>query len=135
MAKVLETSAPPDRVWDLIARPARWPEWSLYVRGAEGLGDPEGEAGARGKVILTGGVKVAAEIVAVEPGRSWSWKVGSIIVEHRVEPTPQGSRLSMPVRATRTAWSPLALAYAPVVDLFTGRIARLAERQPAGRET
>ncbi len=127
MTRVLETSAPPERVWDLIARPARWREWSLYVRGAEGLGDPEVEAGAKGSVILTGGLRVAAKIITVEPGRSWSWKVGGIIVDHEIEPTADGCRLSMPVRAARTAWSPLALAYGPVVDLFTGRIARVAE--------
>lgn len=132
MTRVLESIAPPERVWDLIARPGRWPEWSLYVRGAEGLGDPEVEAGAKGRVILAGGIKVPAEIIAVKPGRSWSWKVGGIIVDHQVEATSQGSRLSMPVEAARSAWSPLALVYAPVVDLFTSRIVKVAEREPKG---
>ena len=129
LTRVLGCRAATGTVWELISRPDRWSEWSLYVRGAEGLGDPEVKAGAKGRVIVAGGLKVPAEILEVEPGRSWSWKVGGVIVDHVVEPDGHGSRLSMPVRSAGPAWAPVALAYAPIVDLFTSRIVAIAEAE------
>jgi hypothetical protein len=90
------------------------------------------EAGAKGRVIVAGGLKVPAEILEVEPGRSWSWKVGGVIVDHVVEPDGDGCRLSMPVRSSGSFWAPLALAYAPIVGLFTGRIVEVAEAETRG---
>lgn len=113
-----------------MARPDQWSRWSPYVLGAEGLGSPEIEPGATGKVILRGGIRVPAEINEVVPGRSWSWRVGGVIVHHIVESTAGGSRLAMPVEAIGRAWSVPAALYAPVVGLIARRIVRIAERAP-----
>lgn len=123
----VECRAAPERLWELVARPELWHRWSPYVRGAEGLGSPEVEQGARGKVVLRGGISLPAEVTEVTPGRSWSWQVGGIVVHHIVTATPSGSRLEMPVESEGRLWAPAALAYAPVVDLIARRIARVAE--------
>jgi uncharacterized protein YndB with AHSA1/START domain len=123
----VECTATPARLWELVARPDLWSRWSPYVRGAEGLGSPEVEQGARGKVVLRGGIRVPAEILEVSPGRSWSWRVGGIIVNHIVSPAPGGSRLTMPVKSDGRLWTPAALAYAPFVDLIARRVAQVAE--------
>ena len=121
-------SAPADAVWNLIARPDQWHRWSPHVRGAEGLGTPEVRAGASGHVVLVGGAKLPAEILSVEPGRSWTWRVGGLVLEHIVTTAPDEVKLEMPVRATRPLWKPVAAAYQPVVNLIARRIVRLAER-------
>jgi hypothetical protein len=59
----VETEAPAADVWALIARPARRHEWSPHVAGAEGLGEPEVEAGAVGSVVLRGAARIGAEIL------------------------------------------------------------------------
>jgi hypothetical protein len=123
----VECAARPARLWELVARPDLWSRWSPYVRGAEGLGSPEVEQGARGKVVLRGGIRVPAEILEVSPGRSWSWQVGGIVVHHIVTPAPGGSRLVMSVEPNGTLWTPAALAYAPVVNLIARRVAQAAE--------
>lgn len=123
----VECAAPPEQLWQLVARPDRWNEWSPYVRGAEGLGSPEVEAGSKGSVILRGGIRLPAEVTAVDPGRSWSWKVGGIVVHHIVTPAPGGSLLEMTVEASAKAWTPAAKLYAPVVGVIAGRTARAAE--------
>lgn len=131
--KAIESAADPERIWELIARPANWRLWSPHVRGAEGLGEPEVQPGRQGKVILAGGLRVPARILSVDPGRSWSWKVGGLVIDHLVEPTSDGASLAMPVRSEGRFWSPFALAYAPVVDSIAQRIARLAEQPDPGR--
>ncbi|MGI8630992.1 MAG: SRPBCC family protein [Solirubrobacterales bacterium] len=65
-----ESTAPPEVAWKLLAEPRCWSRWAPHVRGARGLGDPEVEEGARGSVLLPGGLPVAAEILTVDAGRS-----------------------------------------------------------------
>jgi uncharacterized protein YndB with AHSA1/START domain len=125
----VDCTASPERLWALIARPDRWSEWSPHVRGGEGLGSPEVREGARGSVVLRGGLRLAAEITKVTPGHSWAWRVGGLKVRHRIEPTERGSRLEMAVEAANGGWSPAAIAYAPLVGLIARNIARVAERE------
>jgi uncharacterized protein YndB with AHSA1/START domain len=130
----VDCDAPSELVWALLARPERWGEWSPYVAGAEGLGSPEVVAGSRGHVVLRGGVRLAAEILDVVPGRSWTWRVGGIRVRHAVHTLPGGrSRLEHEVTGTALPWSAAALAYAPLVGLIALNIARVAGRQGASR--
>ncbi|HJZ37903.1 MAG TPA: SRPBCC family protein [Solirubrobacterales bacterium] len=120
--------APPTAVWSLIARPGRWHEWSPYVTGAEGLGEPEVEAGAVGAVLLPGGLRVGAEILEVVPGRSWAWRVKGLVIRHAVEPVHGGTRLSMTPEGDGPLWAPLALAYRLPTALIARNVARVAQR-------
>jgi hypothetical protein len=99
------------------------------VRGGEGLGEPEVEAGAVGKVLLPGGVRIDAEILAVEPGRSWTWQVGGLRVRHEVEPIPDGARLTMTPEGNGVLWGPAALLYRLPTALIAHNIARVASRR------
>jgi hypothetical protein len=121
-----ETEASPAAVWSLIAEPARWHEWSPYVAGAEGLGTPEVEAGARGAVVLRGGVRIGAEILEVIPGRSWSWEVKGLRIRHEVEPTERGSRLTMTPEGSGLLRAPAAWAYRLPTALIARNVARVA---------
>jgi uncharacterized protein YndB with AHSA1/START domain len=124
----VESSASPERVWALIARPGRWSEWSPHVRGAEGLGSPTVRAGARGSVVLRGGMRTAARVTDVVPGESWTWEVGGLTVRHSVRPTAGGCRIEHEVTGSSRAWSAVAVAYAPIIGLIARNIARVAER-------
>lgn len=117
------------RVWELIATPGRWREWSPHVVGAEGLGAATVKAGAEGHVVLRGGLRLPARISTVEPGRSWTWQVGGIHVLHGVGPRVGGSRIRLEVTGSSRPWSAAALAYLPAVALIARNIARVAERQ------
>jgi len=99
------------------------------VKAAEGLGSPEVEQGASGHVVLKGGIRIPAEVTQVEPGRSWTWQVGGIVVRHIVTPTADGCRLEMPVESSGAPWSVAATLYTPFVGLIARRIARIAEAE------
>lgn len=82
-------------------------------------------------MILVGGVKLPAEVLAVSRGRSWSWKVGCLVIDHVIETLPDGRlKLEMPVKASNPLFAPVAVAYTPIVDRITARIIRLAETDP-----
>ena len=123
-----DTSAAPDRAWELIARPARWHEWAPHVRGAVGLGSPEVRAGAVGAVRLLGVVPVPARIVDKRPGRSWAWQVGPVVLVHRVRPHRAGG-----CEVAVDLWAPgpleplLAATYGRVIGVMVRRLARVAE--------
>lgn len=122
----VETEASAPEVWSLLAEPRRWHEWSPYVAGAEGLGEPEVEAGAVGSVVLRGGVKIGAEILAVVPGESWTWQVKGLRIRHEVHPTPGGCRLTMTPEGSGPFWAPVALGYRLPTALIARNIARVA---------
>lgn len=129
-AGAVECDAPAELVWALLARPERWPQWSPHVAGGEGLGTPEVVEGSAGHVMLRGGIRIPARIVAVAPGESWSWQVAGMTVGHRVVPLPNGrSRIEISTEGRSAPWSLAARLYAPVVGLIAHNVARVAERQ------
>lgn len=122
------SSASPDVAWSLVARPDRWHEWSPHIRGAWSLGRPEVEKGARGAVRLFGVVPVPARITAVAPGRSWTWRVGPVDMDHRVEAGAdgKGSLIGVDLRAAPAVEAVLRVTYGPVVQLLVKNLARVA---------
>ena len=124
------SGAPPERAWALLARPARWHEWAPHVRGAVGLGAPEVRSGAVGLVRLLGVVPVPARIVAKRAGRSWTWRVGPALMEHRVRELPGGRcEVAVDLSAPGPLEPALAASYGPVIAVMVRRLARLAERR------
>lgn len=118
-----ESSAPAAVAWSLVARPDRWSRWAPHVRGSWGLGSPEVEQGRLGAVRLLGVIPVPARVLEVDPGRRWGWRVGPARLDHLVEPTATGCRVTMILSAPR----PVEATYGRVVDLFVRRLARAAE--------
>jgi hypothetical protein len=123
-----ESTAAPETAWAMIAEPARWHEWSPYLRGAWGLGEPEVQADRLGAARLLWVLPVPAQIVDKQPGRSWTWRVGPATLVHQVTPRPGGGGCTVAV--TIAAPGPLepllAATYGPVVQLLVSRLARLA---------
>ena len=121
------SSASPEAAWALIARPARWSEWAPHLRGAWGLGEPEVRVGALGAARLLGAVPVPARIIAKRTGRAWTWRVGPVVMVHRVEPRSAGSEIAVDLKAARPVEALLAVTYGPVVAALVRRLARVAE--------
>ena len=123
------SAASPRQAWPYLARPALWPTWAPHLRGAWGLGDPEVELGARGAVRLLGVVPVPARIVAKEPERSWTWRVGPATLVHRVEPAAGGgSTIAIDLEAPGPLEAALGATYGPVIALLLRNLARVAAR-------
>ena len=122
-----DSAATPAEAWSLIAEPRRWAEWAPHVRGAWGLGAPEVEVGKLGAAKLAGIVPVPAKITDKQPGRSWTWRVGPIVLVHAVHPTPVGCRVSVTVDGPGV----LTAAYGPVVGLMVRRLASVAAASSA----
>lgn len=123
------TSADPATAWSLMSEPGRWHEWSPHVRGAWGLGEPEVQRGARGAARLLGVVPIPAKVTAVADGRSWTWAVGFMQLDHRVEPDPDGSGgsiVGVDIRAAPAVEAVLRVTYGPVVSLLVKNLARVA---------
>jgi hypothetical protein len=126
------STASPARAWSLLARPERWHEWAPHVRGARGLGDPEVRAGARGAAMLLGVLPVPARVTAKRDRRSWTWRVGPVEMDHRVQAHGQGSMVAIEIRAPGAVEAILRVNYGPVVAVLVRNLARAAEGRPAG---
>ena len=115
-------------MWDLLARPALWSQWAPHLRGANGLGSPEVEPGAARDVSLLGMVPVPARVTAKRPGSSWTWRVGPLEIDHRVEPRDSGSVVMIDMRAPAALEPLLRVSYGPLVALLVRNLARVAAR-------
>ncbi|CAA9487881.1 MAG: hypothetical protein AVDCRST_MAG53-1120 [uncultured Solirubrobacteraceae bacterium] len=126
------SAADTDTAWALVAQPARWHEWSPHLRGAWGLGEPEVERGARGAARLLGVVPIPASVTAVAAGHSWTWRVGLMELDHRVDPDPHGaggSIVGVDIRAAPALEAVLRFTYGPVVAVLVRNLARVAGRE------
>ena len=124
----VEIRASAAEVWSLLAAPARWHEWSPYVAGGEGLGEPVVEEGAVGVVVLRGGPKIGARILEVVPGEAWTWQVKGLRIRHEVHPASTGSRLTMTPSGSGPFWAPVAAGYRRPPALITRNVSRVASR-------
>jgi hypothetical protein len=123
------SSADPAAAWSLLARPGRWREWAPQLRGAWGLGEPEVRAGARGAARLLGVVPVPATVTRTVPGRLWTWRVGPVELDHRVDPRAgDGCVVGVDLRSPAPLEAVLRVTYGPVVALLVAHLARVAER-------
>ena len=124
----VDSVAAPDRVWDLYAQPARWKEWAPHIRSPHGLGAPEVEPGASGRIHLAGLAPVWAEVTSKRPGRSWTWRVGLVELTHTVSPRPGGgSTIGLAMRAPAPMELAIRIGYAPITKLLLKNLARKAE--------
>jgi uncharacterized protein YndB with AHSA1/START domain len=79
-------AAPASTMWALLARPDHWPGWGPSVRAVE-CSDDEIRPGTRGRVRTPLGAWLPFTVTAVEPGRTWHWRVaGFAATGHRIEP-------------------------------------------------
>ena len=121
------SAADPVTAWALVSEPARWHEWSPHVRGAWGLGEPEVRRGARGAARLLGVIPIPARVTAVADGHSWTWSVGLMELDHRVDPDGSGgSIVGVDIRAAPAVEAVLRVTYGPVVSLLVRNLARVA---------
>jgi polyketide cyclase/dehydrase/lipid transport protein len=125
-----ESTADPDAAWALLARPSRWQEWAPHLRGAWRLGEPEVRPGARGAARLLGVVPVPAVVTRstrTAGGRSWTWRVGPVELDHEVSPRRAGGcTVATTIRAPAVLEPALAVTYGPLVGLLMRNLARVA---------
>jgi len=125
----VKSDAAPEKVWDLYAQPARWKEWAPHIRSPHGLGTPEVEPGASGRIRIAGLAPVWAEVTSKRPGRSWTWRVGLVELTHTVEPASGGgSTIGLAMRAPAPMELAIRMSYAPVTKLLLKNLARKAGR-------
>ena len=100
----INVSAPPDRVWSVLADVERWPEWTASMASVRHL-DPAGLAvGARVRIKQPKLPPLIWRVTALEPGRSFDWITSSpgavTVARHRIEPRVGGSVVTLSVAQT-----------------------------------
>jgi len=122
-----DSGAAPQAAWSLLSRPDRWNEWAPHIHGATGLGSPEVEAGRTGFVRLLGLAPVPVRITAKRAGRSWSWRVGPVEMNHQVLRCGEGSTVRVTIDALPGLEMALAQTYGRLIPRLLARLARCAE--------
>lgn len=123
----------PERAWELYSHPDAWPAWAPHMRGASGLTGYRGEvrAGASG-IVWVGVAPIPAKVTWVDQGKSWSWRIGPIDMDHVVEPRDSGGcRVALVFRGPELLERLVALIYGAPAQLLLRNMGRVG-RNGAG---
>ena len=94
----IDIAAPPDTVWSVMADAERWHEWTPSVRSIRLLDRPL-KVGSRALIRQPKFPPAMWKVVALEPGRSFTWVTGApglkAFGQHSVEPSGTGSRATL----------------------------------------
>ena len=120
----LRVHQPVERVWAVFADTRLWPIWGPSVRSVTVIGSNDFiYKGMRGSVRTILGLSLPFEIDHVDPGRSWSWRVGGVkATGHEV--LPEGPHASWIV-FTVPLWG---FFYLPVCLVAARRMSSLLRR-------
>ena len=95
----IDVAAPADRVWQVTSDVQRWFEWTPSIISVKRLDDGALKVGSRAWVRQPKLPPAFWKVTSVEPGRSFTWVSAGpgfrVVANHRVEPTPTGSRASL----------------------------------------
>ena len=87
-------SAPPERVWTVLADVERWPEWTSSVSKVEKLDPGVLAVGSRVRIKQPGMPPLTWRVTELEPGREFSWMTKSpgatTVASHSVEAQGNG---------------------------------------------
>ncbi len=127
IARTVSISAPPAKVWQVITRVERWPEWATHMKSLVPQGEGPVGLGSRVRVKAKGLPGSIWEVTEFEPQRSYTWVTSlapglSMTGGHVVEPEDDGSRATLSLEAS----GPLAAVVGPLLAIVFRRNTRLA---------
>jgi uncharacterized protein YndB with AHSA1/START domain len=94
-----DIAAPPARVWEVMADPAGWPEWTPSVSSIRRL--DSGPFGVGSRVVIRQPKFPPAlwKVMTIEPGKGFTWVSRApglrVVAHHFVEPSGGGSRATL----------------------------------------
>ncbi len=94
-------SAPPERVWEILVDVEAWPARIPTVDRVERLDDGPLAVGATTRLAQPKLPEAVWTVTELTPGAAFTWTSSSpgvrITASHLIEPTPEGSRLTLAV--------------------------------------
>ena len=94
-------SAPPERVWEILVDVEAWPARIPTVDRLERLDDGPLAVGAKTRLAQPKLPEAVWTVTELTPGAAFTWTSSSpgvrITASHLIEPTPEGSRLTLAV--------------------------------------
>jgi uncharacterized protein YndB with AHSA1/START domain len=100
----VDISAPPARVWALMADVERWHEWTASITSIRRIEEGPFGMGSTARVKQPRFPAVTWRVTSFEPGVEFVWEAkafgGRTIGGHRVEPLGEGSRVTLTVELT-----------------------------------
>ena len=101
-SRSIEIDAPTEVVWAILSDGERWPEWTPTVTSVKPLGSGPLAVGARVVIRQPRFPPALWKVVALEPGRSFTWVTRSpgvsVVARHGVEASGAGTRATLSLR-------------------------------------
>jgi len=118
----IEVDADPQRVWEVLIDVASWPEWTPSMTTVKVISPGPLRPGSR--VAIKQPRLAPAEMTVDEyvEGRSFAWssqmKGLRTIADHRVDPTPTGSRITLLLKQSGPLAGLVRLGYGRMIRRY-----------------
>lgn len=120
--ETIEVDADPQRVWEVLVAVESWPEWTSSMTTVELVKPQRLSLGSR--VAIKQPRLAPAEMTVDEyvGGRSFAWssrmKGLRTTADHRVDPTPTGSRVTLVLKQSGPLAGVVGLAYGRMIPRY-----------------
>lgn len=117
-----EISAPPEKVWKIMADVEHWPEWTASVRRILPLAPGPIGLGAKYRIIQPKLAPLVWRVTDFEPGNHFTWEAKSpgikVVGEHWISPSVVPGKVMVRLVVRQEG------LLAPLLDLCFGKLTR-----------
>ena len=117
--ETIEVDADPQRVWKVLVDVESWPEWTPSMTSVEVLDQRPLGPGSRVAIKQPRLTPAEMTVDKYVEGRSFAWssemKGLRTVADHRVEPTPAGSRVTLVLRQSGPLAGLVRLGYGRMI--------------------
>ena len=128
--------APADRVWEVMADVARWPEWTPTVDSVELRRDGPLVVGAEAEVRQPKLPRASWTVTEVVPGRRFTWEAKGpgirTVARHEVVPAGTGSEVTLSIEQTGPVGAVAALVWRRLTQRYIELEAESLDRRVSG---
>lgn len=115
-------AAPAERVWEVLIDVEKWPQWTETVTSVRRLDDGPLRSGSRAMIDQPKIPRTEYVVTEFEPGRSFTWVATgpgvTTTARHNVEPSPEGSRVTLSVEQRGWLGSVMGRFYRRLTDRY-----------------
>jgi uncharacterized membrane protein len=127
--------APPATVWAVMSDVERWPEWTASITSVRRTSPGAMGVGSTAQVKQPRLATASFVVTKWEPGRGFDWVTRNPLVTavggHWIEPTPQGSRVTLSVEFSGPLAGLVAWLYGGLTERYIHMEAEGLKRRSA----
>lgn len=135
--QAIDIAAPPEDVWSVLVDVEAWPTWTASMTSVQLETPGPLRLGSVAKVRQPRLAPTTFTVTEYDDGRSFAWSTGNRLLttvgDHRVEPAPDGSHVTLTLRQEGPLAGVVGALYKGLIDRYIRMEAEGLKRESESR--